>query len=69
MNFYDDSDNFVRAMGMSENELWNLREEQWIHLQKLKKEFHDVAIKYTVDITKLECDLSTTNMLLKGRQK
>lgn len=66
MKYYDSIENFHRVINMSETELWNLREQQWMKLQHLKKELHDITIRYTIEITELECDLQSTNLLLKG---
>lgn len=67
MKYYDDIGNFYRVLSMTETELWQHREDQWLKLQQLKKELHDITIKYTIEITQLECDIQSTNLLLKGK--
>ncbi|MEG0407273.1 MAG: hypothetical protein RR623_00240 [Bacilli bacterium] len=68
MKYFDDINNLYKVSEMSLDEMKEFQSQQLNKMDVLRNELHRLRLKLELEIVDLQCDINTTNMLMRGRQ-
>lgn len=68
MKYFDDINNLYKVSEMSLAEMKEFQSQQLNKMDILRKELQRLRLKLELEIVDLQCDIDTTDMLLRTKQ-